>query len=113
SEEEKQDLGVQCVGAGGAERGPEVVADETAAREARLEVSSRAGDLCVCGRRIVCERERETGVDLRADQVGTLLGQRVEHLVPHGGREEENVVRWGLWLCPRRSADLLEERVRL
>ena len=110
-EEEEQDLRVQRILAGRAERGAEVVPDESAARQLHFEVPGGTRHLRVRGGRVTWERVRQAEVDLGPDLVGPSRRERIEGAMPRDSGNQQHVVRGSLGLRPDRRTDLLEQRV--
>jgi hypothetical protein len=55
----------------------------------------------------------EPNMELRVGEVRACDGERVEQGVPRRCGNDQDVVRWGLGLCPDRCPDGLEQRVGL
>ena len=105
AEEQEQQLGVEGVLAGAVERGAEVVADQAAAGELRLEVARVARDPRERGIGAGGQPVRELRMDLRRDLRAAL--EAVEGALG----QQDDVVGRRLGLGADRRADLLEQRV--
>ena len=112
-EEEKENSRVQSIFSYSIESSSEIVRDDRAADDARLEVVRELLHVHVRIARIVRERVTEPHVQLRAHRPGSDDRLLIEPLVPHIHRNDEHVVRRSLRRRAGRNTDRLKERVGL
>ena len=113
TQKQEQHPRVGGITASRAERGLKIVADLRAARATSFKVVRRGVDRGVRRLRIGGQRVVESAMNLCADQIRARAGHRVEHPMPLGFAEDQDVIGRCYRLGTDGCANFLEQRVGL